>query len=510
MRAGRRWSALLATVCALQVLLCLPVDTSATESVDRGEAAGDVYALTVSSAHGSPQAATGVGPLAPARAAVPPTPTASQRTRTQGCSSAGAPPCPAPVRAMEVTDDAVVATLQPGRRSCVAGAMIAGAVLAPPAAAACDAIEHVEVGAGLVTIVADAVDSRSVSQACTRPAGWASIASVRVAGLPALPATRPLTPNTTIVLPPGASGATVVATAVLDEQIPDTNGAGLTVNAVHLRGGPALGAGAGLDVVIGHTYSRATCPHLTLQQEAVPGGEMTFATVDPAVFPLDAAVVGGGTPACFAGDRRGNGCMEPIATMLARSHGLLGVTANYTDWIHVLGTVIVDHHAWTPVDPHTTSLCIGDGLDPGAPLVRVVKTADAGACRAAISAQRVVTAGRPDVEGLSDAGHHGRFWWSTRPPVAEPRALVGVRADGTVVIGLATATRPGVEGGISQPDAARWLVDHGVVDGLEMDGGAQGDMVVAPGVHVVPLERGVPSMQVTLLVDPPGSEAASG
>ena len=84
-------------------------------------------------------------------------------------SSAGAPPCPAPVRSMEVTDDAVVATLQPGRRSCFAGAMTAGAVLAPPAAASCDAIEHVEVGAGLITIVADAVDSRSVSQACTRP-----------------------------------------------------------------------------------------------------------------------------------------------------------------------------------------------------------------------------------------------------------------------------------------------------------------------------------------------------
>jgi hypothetical protein len=506
---GRRSGALLSVVCALQVLLCLPVETTATDAVDRGEAAGDVSALTVNSGHGSPRAA-GLGPMAPARAEVPPTPVASQRTGTQGCGSGGAPACPAPVRSLQVTDDAVVATLQTGRRGCFAGAMTPGGVLAPPAAASCDAIEHVEIASGLVTIVADAVDSRSTTQACSRPVGWASVASLRVAGLPAVPVSRPLTPNTTVVLPPGASGATVVATAVLDEQIPDPNGAGLTVNAIHLRGGPALAAGAGLDVVIGHTYSRATCPHLTLQQEAVPGGEMTFAVVDPAVFPLDAAVVGGGTPACFAGDRRGNGCMEPIAAMLARSHALLGVTANYTDWIHVLGTVIVDHHAWTPVDPHTTSLCIGDGLDPGAPLVRVVKTADAGACRAAISAQRVVTAGRPQVEGLSDAGHHGRFWWSTRPPVAEPRALVGVRGDGTVVIALATATRPGVEGGISQPDAVRWLIAHGVVDGIEMDGGGQGDMVVAPDMHVVPLEGGVPGMQVTLLIDPPGSQAAAG
>jgi hypothetical protein len=314
-----------------------------------------------------------------------------------------------------------------------------------------------------------------------------------------------LTPNRTVVLPPGATGAAVLVTVVLDEQVPDAGDAGLTVNAVHLRGGPALGGAAGLDVVIGHTHSHVVCPTLILQRETLPAGEVTFAVIDPAVFPVDAAVVGDGSPACFAGDRRGGGCMEPIDAMVARRHALLGLTANYTDWVHVLGAAIVDHHLWAPVDPHTTSLCIADGADPGRPVVSIVKAVDPRRCRAAVSGQRVVTAGHPDVEGLSDAGHHERFWWSTRPATAEPRALVGVRADGAVLVALATATRSGVLGGITQPDAVRWLIDHDVVDGIEMDGGNQGDMVVAGGGHAVPLGAGVPGLQVALLLDSPGS-----
>lgn len=513
MRAGRRSSAMFATICALQVVLCLPVDTSATDAVDRGAAVGDAYALIARVGEGALTGLVpnGVGPVAPARAEVPPTATAARRSGMVACDAAGGPPCPSPaVRSLQVTDDAVVATLQGGARGCAGGATSASPTLAPPAAASCDNIAHVDIGDGPTAVVADAVVSRSTTQGCGHWAGRASITSLRVGGVAVVGSAGPapggpMRPNTTILLPPGATGATALATVVLDEQIPDPDGAGLTVNAVHLQSGPALGARAALDVVIGHAYSRTTCPRLTLQQELVPGGEMTFAVVDPAIFPLDAAVVGDGAPACFAGNLRGNGCMEPIAAMVARRHALLGLTANYTDWIHVLGTAIVDHHAWAPVDPHTTTLCITDGVDPGLPLVRVVKTADARACRAAVSGQRMVTAGHSDVEGLSDAGHHERFWWSTRPPVAEPRALAGVRADGTVVIALATATRSGVEGGISQPDAVRWLLAHGVVDGIEMDGGTQGDMVLRGGAHAVPLEAGVPRLQVALLLDPPGS-----
>ncbi len=135
----------------------------------------------------------------------------------------------------------------------------------------------------------------------------------------------------------------------------------------------------------------------------------------------------------------------------------------------------------------------------------MAKTVDPRVCRAAVSGQLVVSGGRPDIEGLSDAGHHGRFWWSTRPGTAEPRSMVGVRPDGTVLIALATATRGGVLGGITQPDMVRWLIAHGVVDAIEMDGGNQGDMVVDGGAHVVPLGDGVPKLQVSLLLDDPGS-----
>ena len=518
MRAGRRWRVALALLGAAQVVLGLPAGTSATAGIDRGEAGGEAYALLARGIGGTltPAGPGVVGPMAPVEARVPPTATVTRRTQTVGCDHTGTAACPAPeLRSLRVADDAVVATLEGGRHACPAqSGGAAGAIdraLAPPAAAACDTIAHLDLGLGAVELVADSVVSRSTAQGCNRLAGDAGVGTLRVAGIPVVegtPPTVPLTPNRTVVIPAGATGAAVLAFAVFDEQIPDPGGGGLTVNAIHLRGGPALGAAAGLDVVIGHTHSRAVCPRLVLQREAVPGGEVTFAVVDPAVFPVDAAVVADGAPGCFAGDRRGGGCMEPIADMVARHHALLGLTANYTDWVHVLGAAVVDHRVWGPVDAHTTSLCVADATDPGQRLVTVVKTADPARCRAVVSGQRVVTAGRSDVEGLSDAGHHERFWWSTRPPVAEPRALVGVLADGSVLIALATATRSGVPGGISQPDAVRWLIDHDVVDGIEMDGGNQGDMVVAGGAHVVPLGDGVPRLQVALLLDPPGSEVA--
>jgi hypothetical protein len=202
--------------------------------------------------------------------------------------------------------------------------------------------------------------------------------------------------------------------------------------------------------------------------------------------------------------------METVAAMVARHHALLGMTANYTDWIHVLGSAVAGHHSWAPFDLRTTDLCITDGVDGTRPPVTVVKAADPQRCRAAVSGQLVVSARRPDIEGLADAGHHGAFFWSTRPPVAEPRAMAAVLGDGTVLIALATANRDGIEGGISQYDMVNWLINHGAVDAIEMDGGNQGDMVAAGGGHVVPLGDGVPKMQVALLIDPPGSQVAPG
>lgn len=514
MRTAWRRRLAIALLVAVQVLLGVPAGTSATAGVDRGEAGGDAYALVARGIGGppSPSGPDAVGPLAPADARVPPTLTDTRHARTAGCDPAA---CPAPeVRSLRVADAAVVATLEAGRLPCALPGLRAGAAaehpLAPPAASACDAASHLELGAGAITLEADGVVSRVTAQGCTTPRGEAAIGTLRVAGVPVAtgtpPAGLPLVPNRTTVIPPGATGAAVVATLVLDEQLPDPDGRGLTVNAIHLRGGPALGAASGVDAVVGHTHGWVVCPHLVLQRDGVPGGWVTYAHVDPAVFPLDAAVVADGAARCFAGDLRGGGCMEPVATMVARRGALLGVTANYTDWIHVLGMAVVDHRVLAPVDPHTTSLCVADGSDPHLPLATIVKTADPRRCRAVVSGQLVVADRRAAIEGLADAGHHGRFWWSTRPPVAEPRAAVGVLADGSVLVALATANRDGVEGGISQYDLVNWLIDHDVVSAIEMDGGNQGDMVAAGGAHVVPLGDGVPRMQVALLLDPPGSE----
>ncbi len=368
---GRWTQVAVALACAAQAVIGLTQGTTATvetATVDRGAAAGDAYALLAHGLGGSfSPGAPSVGPMAPVAAQAPPAGTTSRQSGTMVCNSSGPGGCPASVlHSLRVTDDSVVATLHGGSRGC----SIPGSPdrpLAPPAATACDVVAHTEVGLGLAAIVADGVASRSVSQGCAAPVGTASLGSLRVLGVPVTGGTGPggLLPGLhTTVVPPGSTGAAVLATVVLDEQIPDPGGGGLTVNAVHVRGGPALGALAGVDVVIGHTHTRAICPRLDLARETIPTGEVTYAVVDPAVFPLDAGVVGGGSPACFAGARRGNGCMETIAAMVARRHAILGVTANYTDWIHVLGVTIVDHLMLIGNDPHTTGLCIGDGADP--------------------------------------------------------------------------------------------------------------------------------------------------
>src|SRR5579872_5560690 len=104
MRAGRRSSAMFAAICALQVLLCFPVDTSATDTVDRGAAAGDAYALIARTGGGTLTGLlpNGIGPVAPARAEVPPTATAARRSGMVACDAAGGPPCPTPtVRSLQ-------------------------------------------------------------------------------------------------------------------------------------------------------------------------------------------------------------------------------------------------------------------------------------------------------------------------------------------------------------------------------------------------------------------------
>jgi Phosphodiester glycosidase len=509
MRGNRRWVRPTAPLAVAAVLLgLLAAGHGAQASTVAGQAGGDSYAVRVQG--GVADRPVVVGPLSPVDARVPPETTASRRAGTVSCGG-GAAACPAgAVDVLQVTGDDAVATLDPhgvgGCRPTGTAVPDDGALprMIAPGASGCASVAHVELlRRGPLALIADAAVSRSVTQRCGAASGLSSIGALQVGGM-ALVGSGPVVPrpNHTLVLPPGAQGAAVAATVTLNEQLPDPGGRGLTVNAVHLHSGPAA-AGAAVDVIVGHSHSSAVCPPLEVHREALPGDTTAaLAAVDPGINAVDAAVARDGAPACFGGDRRGGGCHEPVAALVGRHHGLLGVTANYTDGTHALGTVIVDHRALTPNDPHTTSLCIGDATPAGTVPVAVGGGATPGACHTAVSGERLVSGGQIDIQGLADHGRRGAFWWSVRPFERTSRSLVGVRRDGVLVVAVAGPARGG-HGGLTLPEAAAWLIGHDVRDAIALDGGGQADMVLAGGAHAVPPLRGAPQVQVALVV---GSE----
>ncbi|HEV3231180.1 MAG TPA: phosphodiester glycosidase family protein, partial [Candidatus Dormibacteraeota bacterium] len=204
-------------------------------------------------------------------------------------------------------------------------------------------------------------------------------------------------------------------------------------------------------------------------------------------------------PGCFGG-ARGNGCREPLSAIVEREHAVLGTTANYSDGISVLGAAIVEHHAYAPPNPNTTALCVGDRL-PGAgrPLLTLTKQPDPARCRTAVSGERIVQNGVPNIEGLGTAGAR-RFWWSVEGDKPVQRTLAGLRRDGTLLLGVVAPTRDGVRGGLTTLDAARWLIAHGVTDAIALDGGHQAGMYVTGRGEVLGMQRGEPRLQVALLV----------
>jgi hypothetical protein len=192
---------------------------------------------------------------------------------------------------------------------------------------------------------------------------------------------------------------------------------------------------------------------------------------------------------------------------VARDRAQLGITANYSDYTHALGAVIVDHRRATPDDPHTTSLCVGDPVPGHRTPVRLARGTDTAGCRTAVSGERLVTDFHVDIDGIEDRGRRGAFWWSVRPFDHTGRTLLGLRADGSLLLAVANAP-PGRQGGLTLPEAAAWLTDHGVRDGIALDGGEQADMVLAGGHHPVPPERGAPQVQVALVVGVPAPPPA--
>jgi hypothetical protein len=218
-----------------------------------GQAAGDAYAFQ--GGIGLPGQATlslTLGPVAPTSASAASTGRPTSRSSAAGCG-AGTAPCPAGVDLVSLGGSSTLATVETGQRAdCGAGAPPAGfetGLLTPPAAAACTTgLRVVAVALGLV---ADGVAAESVTQGCTLPpAGHASVRDLELGGLHLAGGPAPLAPGTrrTVYL----AGLPTAMLVVLDEQIPDPSGRGLTVNAIHISGGA-------LDLVIGHVHSAAGC-----------------------------------------------------------------------------------------------------------------------------------------------------------------------------------------------------------------------------------------------------------
>lgn len=234
-----------------------------------------------------------------------------------------------------------------------------------------------------------------------------------------------------------------------------------------------------------------------LQMEPLPGDAMvTYTVVDPLQVSIDAAVAGGNTPQCAH-----SGCQATLAELVHQGGAALGFTANYSNGMDVIGLAVVDHHQLAAADPHTTSLCVGDAPGPGLrPPLSITKDADASRCRTAVSGEQVVAGGAPSIEGLADEGRSGHLWWSVQHFRRVERTLVGLRPDGTLLVAVATSRRSGVRNGMTLPEAAAWLVAHGVRDAIALDGGHQANIFSSQHGSQVPLERGLPTLQMALLL----------
>jgi hypothetical protein len=231
------------------------------------------------------------------------------------------------------------------------------------------------------------------------------------------------------------------------------------------------------------------------------GAEVTWTVVDPLTTPIEAAVVQDGSSRCFGGGDQGNRCFDHIGSMVDRHHAAAGFTANYNNGVDILGLAVVDHHAWATADPHTTSLCVGDAISGATrPAVSITKDADATRCRIAVSGERVVAGRQVSIEGMADDGTKGAFWWSVEHTSPVQRTVVGLKQDGSLLVAVVSARKSRDRNGMSLPDTARWLVDHGVVDAIALDGGHQAEAYVAGRGSIVPLQEGEPAVQVSLLL----------
>jgi len=227
--------------------------------------------------------------------------------------------------------------------------------------------------------------------------------------------------------------------------------------------------------------------------------EVSYAVVDPLTMDLRLGIASG--PGC-AGPGAGANCSASVADLARAARATVAVNANYTDSHIVLGTVISNHQALSAPNPHTTTLCIGDRPATGRPGITLTKTPDPAVCLTAVSGEQVVAAGKVAIEGTSDEGDRTKFWWSVGHPYRVERTLVGVRPDLTLLFAVATSNHPGGRDGMTVPEAANWLLAHGVTDAIALDGGHMANAWAYGRGNVNPLERGQPPVRTALLAVP--------
>jgi hypothetical protein len=231
------------------------------------------------------------------------------------------------------------------------------------------------------------------------------------------------------------------------------------------------------------------------------GAEVTWTVVDPLTTPIEAAVVRDGSSQCFGNGEHGNGCFDRISSMVDRHNAAAGFTANYNNGVDILGLAVVDHHAWSVPNPNTTSLCVGDAISGATrPAITITKNADATQCRTAVSGERLVANGQVSIEGQGQDGRQGAFWWSVEENSPVQRTVVGIKQDGSLLVAVVSARKSGSRNGMTLPGAARWLIAHGVVDAIALDGGHQAEAYVDGRGPIVPLQAGEPGVQVSLLL----------
>jgi hypothetical protein len=99
-------------------------------------------------------------------------------------------------------------------------------------------------------VSAQAVDVQSITQSCTAtPVGAFNLVNLTIQGNPIQ--LGPVPPNTVIPL--------AIGTLILNEQIYDNHGHGLTVNGIHVFLTSQLSPLLGADVIVAHAHSEALC-----------------------------------------------------------------------------------------------------------------------------------------------------------------------------------------------------------------------------------------------------------